>query len=250
MDHDRQLAALVGEPVHLRALGHHNSVADAGYAVGEVAQRVLLDQIGDDLRAEGVDVRSHRGVMDEVGGALVEHAGRLAAGVAEDLAAARIGRLEVDSGDRHRRRVGIAGVVRVVHHADRIVGRDIIEFVAREPATVGVSGAVSESPDPLAGGSGLRRCGDGVEDGRFASQRRDATVDRTGFKRRHREVIVGITETGDQGPTAQVDPGRFGADRLANFIAVTDGDNLAVPHRHTGRNPIQPVHRQYAPAGE
>ena len=52
-----QLAAFVGEAVHLGALGHHDGVADAGDPVREMAQRVLLDEVGDDFGAERIDVR-------------------------------------------------------------------------------------------------------------------------------------------------------------------------------------------------
>ena len=148
VDHDGQLAALVGEAVHLGALRHHDGVADAGHPVGEMTQRVLLDQIGDDLGPEGVDVGAHRCVMDEIGGAFVEHPGRFAALVAQDLPAARIGRLEVDSGDRHRCRVGVRGVVGVVHHADRIVRRDIIEFIAGRANRRWHAGRHSRVPRP------------------------------------------------------------------------------------------------------
>ena len=216
----------------------------------EVAQRVLLDQVGDNLGPERVDVRPHRSVMDQVRGTLVEHPGRFAALVAQDLAAARIGRFEVDPGDRHRGRVGVAGVVGVIHHADRIAGRDIVQLVARKPAAVGVSGAVSESPDPLPGWRRLGCGGDGVEHGRFSGQGRDPTIDRDRLEGRHREVVVRIDETGNQGTPAQVNMSRVAADSASHRVAVADRDDLAVAHRDSGHDPIESVHRQHASTSE
>ena len=250
VDHDGKLVALVRVAVHLGALGHHDGVADAGHTVRQVAQRVLLDQVRHNLRPERVDVRTYRRVMHQVRRPLIEHPRRFAALVAQDLTAARIRRLEVDPRDRHCLGVRVAGVIGKVHHADRIVACHVVQLRPRQPAAVRMPRPIPQSPDPLPCGSRIRRRRERIQDRRLARQRRHSAINRARLECRHREVIVRIAEAGDQRPAAQVDVRGVGRHRAPHLVALTDRNNLAVPHRDPRRDPIQPIHRQHASAGE
>ncbi len=243
----------VSQAVDFGALGHDQRVADAGDPVREVTPRVLLDQAGHYVLAEGVDVGAHRGVMHGIHRPLPEHAVRLAAVVLANLPAARVGRVPIDADHRQRRRVGVAGVVRGVHHADRVVRRRLVELVAQQHlvAEAGqLSRAVTQSPNPLPVGAAVRGGGQRVEHRRLARQRRRAAVDRARLKRGHREVVVGIAEAGDQGAPLQIDLHRVGPDRLTRRAAVAHRNNPPIAHRDAGDNPIERVHRQHAPTSE
>ena len=132
VNRDRQHPALVGQPVHLGALRHHHRVAHAGHPVREMAPRVLLDQAGHDIRPKCVDMRAHRRVMHRVDRPLPEHAVRFTVVVAANLPAPRVGRVTVDPGERQRGRVRVTGVIREVHHTDRVPRGHLVQI--RAPA--------------------------------------------------------------------------------------------------------------------
>ena len=153
VDHDRQLAPLVGDSVDFGALRHHHRVAHAGHPVREVPQRVLLHQLRHRLGAEPVDVRPHRCPVHGIAGPFPEHPRRLAALIPQDFAPARIRRLPRNPAQRHRRRVRVAGVVGGVHHADGIVGCGLVQLAAPQRCRqLAPPGAIPQSPNPLAVG--------------------------------------------------------------------------------------------------
>ena len=251
VDHDRQFAALVGDSVDFGAFGHHHGVAHAGDAVREVPAGVLVDQAGHDVGSQSVDVGAHRGLVDGVHGAFPEHPGRLAFGIPQDFAAARIRRLPRDPAQRHRGRVGVAGVVGGIHHADGVVGRGLVQLAAlQRGAELAPAGAVAQPPNPLA--VGRTGCGgsDRFEHSGLAGQGRHAAINRAGLEGGHREVVVGVAEAGDQRASAQLDVDRFRADGAAHLAAVADGDDSAVAHGDAGGDAVQRVHREHAAAGE
>ena len=251
VDHDRELIALVGETVDFGAFGHDQGVTHGRDPVREMTARVLLDEAGDDIGSEGVDVGAHRGVMDRVHRAFPEDPVRFALSVIVDLATPGIRRVAVDPDQRHRRRIGVAGVIGRIHHTDRVVRRDLVQLRALQSTVLADDpGRVAQAPDPLAGGTAGGSRGDRVEHGLFAGQRGNPAIDRAGLEGRHREVVVWIAEAGHEGASAQVDVGHVGSDRSAYFLAVANGDDPAVAHGDTGGDPVERINRQHASAGE
>ena len=251
VDHDRQLAPLVRDSVDLGALRHHHRVAHAGHTVREVPQRVLLHQLRHRLGAEPVDVRPHRCPMHGIAGPLPEHPGRLAAGIAQDFAAARIRRLPRNPAQRHRRRVRVAGVVGGIHHADRIVGRGLVQLAApQRGAQLAPPAAVAQPPNPLPVGRAGRRGSDRFEHAVLAGQRRHPAIHRARLKGGHRKVVVRVAEAGNQRPPQQVHMRRLRAHRLTRLLALAHRHNPPVAHRNARGDAVQPVHSEHAPTSK
>ena len=98
-----------------------------------------------------------------VRGALLEAAGRLAVGVAHEVAVPGVGRRRRDARDRERARVHPRRVRVGVHQEDRAIGHDLVEVPRERPLLTDDRAEPATPDDPGIVGVGVRVRGDPVE---------------------------------------------------------------------------------------
>ena len=159
-------------------------------------------------------------MMHGVHRTLPEHAVRLPAVVMKNVPTPRIGRVAINAHQSQSRRVGVAGVIRRIHHADRIVRRDLVQLVPEQHVVADNAGFARrepESPDPLTG--------------RTARSRRRERVE-------HRSFVRPTAAGGSRPIAAQTSSSRSGcADRRTPEPATAPSDRR---ESHRGRPRCEP----------
>ncbi len=239
----RQLAGL-GEPAQHLHLGKARAgVLEAGDPVGQALGGGKVSHLAQLVRARlPLGERGHR-----IRRGLAQHAGRQACGVAQDLAALRIGRLRRDPGQLHgprvddrrvaarvgqqhrvgRRRQAQLGVQRQA--ADRWVGR-------RRPLLL----VPAASDDPLAGLGRGRRLGDHRHD--RGPVRRLPQVELHLRPAQGQEVAVGLDQPGHRHRAGEVEDLGLGSDQGAHLVLGADRDDQVAPRGERLRLWLEAVH--------
>ena len=238
------LILAIGGTVQLRGIRHDQSIANAGYPAGQVPQAVALDQTTH-VVAVVVQIGSQGQIVHRVHGAFPERPVWLAAVLTDDAAVGRVGRIPVDARQPKGGRVGVAGVDRAVHDANRIVRRRLVQLPPGYwPVFLQPRGPEAPASQPYSSGQVPGCGGNGVFDAVDGGMGRNAAVDRDRFKGVDAEVIVGVDECRQQRPARQMNnPGGL-SHELGHLSIGADGHYLAVLHGYGFGAAVPNVHRQ------
>ena len=196
-----------------------------------------------------LDGRRRQDLAHQVGGGLEQHAGRLAVVVAHDHAAVRVRRVLGDAGKLQRLRVHRDDVA-AARDEHRIVGRDLVELVARRHPALVQDALVpaGRGHHPLARPACARR----VRRSPSAHRRRSAAEKLHGRAVQAREQLmqVGVDQAGHDGLARELDHLRVRADVASDRGVVADREKAPVPDRDRLRDAPVLVDRDDAAAAQ
>ena len=233
----RRLLPLRHRHVRLHLLLRQRRVDRAGDA-GAVVDALRRDELRDEL----LHCRPWHLALDQLDGRFLQHAGRLAIRVAEDLAADRIGGRARDAGQLERLRVGHREMADGLHE-DRVVRRGSVQLLARQVALLAQlrRRMPATGLHPLARRHVLRldelrddrlRFGNGLGADHLGSRLGASGPDHVG---------VAVHQARDHRAALEIDDTRARRDEPANVFGAADADELAVLDRDSLSDRKRPI---------